>query len=154
MGPGNHPAAPSSPIFTRTTPRASHVPALSPQAPGPPSLLGPLSRGHPPIQGGGLGVHGTDAATSATLADLGGNLTLSPHRLQPILRFGVPVRERVFPFVTRSAGAPSPSRVGTISVFHRQRLAGGRKEIKPVLKEGHLAGEGKGLRNPLLWAAF
>ena len=39
-------------------------------------------------------------------------------------------------------------------MFHRQRWAGRRKEIKPVLKEGHLAGEGKRLRNPLLWGAF
>lgn len=66
----------------------------------------------------------------------------------------MPIREAVFPFVTRGAGASSPSRVGTVSVFHRQRWAGGRKEIKPVLKEGHLAGEGKGLRNPLLWGDF
>ena len=66
----------------------------------------------------------------------------------------MPIRERVFPFATRGAGAPSPSRVGTVSMFHRQRWAGRRKEIKPVLKEGHLAGEGKRLRNPLLWGAF
>lgn len=32
--------------------------------------------------------------------------------------------------------------------------AGRRKKIKPVLKEGHLARETKGLRNPLLWGTF
>lgn len=32
--------------------------------------------------------------------------------------------------------------------------AGKRKKIKPVLKEGHLARETKGLRNPLLWGTF
>lgn len=32
--------------------------------------------------------------------------------------------------------------------------AGRRKKIKLVLKEGHLARETKGLRNPLLWGTF
>lgn len=64
------------------------------------------------------------------------------------------MREKVLPSVTRGAGAPSPSRQGPFLCSNRQRWAGGRKEIKPVLKEGHLAGEEKGIRNPLLWGAF
>lgn len=66
----------------------------------------------------------------------------------------MPVREKVLLSVTRGAGAPSPSRQGPFLCSNRQRWAGRRKEIKPVLKEGHLAGEEKGIRNPLLWGAF
>lgn len=66
----------------------------------------------------------------------------------------MPVREKALPSVTRGAGAPSPSRQGPCLCSNRQRWAGRRKEIKPVLKEGHLAGEEKGIRNPLLWGAF
>ena len=45
-------------------------------------------------------------------AGLGVNLTLS---LSSAVR--VPKRQRVFPFVTRVSGVPSPSRAGTIPAF-------------------------------------
>lgn len=144
LGKGSHSAGPRSPTSTDPTQSASHVPPLSPQTP---------FKGSPSRTGGGLGVQRRVAATLPTLAGLGVDLTLFPssatHRA-----IWVPSRERVLSFVTRGWGWPLPPGQGPFPCSRRQRWARRRKKIKPVLKEGHLAGEGKGLRNPLLWGAF
>lgn len=120
--------------------QASHVPHLILQ-------VGSLPR--PPLSQETTLPIQDRASYPLSLAGFGVRVTFYRH-VQPTLRLGCLSERRGSCEILVARGLPHClGRVHSCVATRRQR-----KTIKLVLKEGHLARETKGLRNPLLWGTF